>query len=65
MRDNAYRAARWKAKFKTDRVKSTLDDLRDQMAMNYDVAAGVIVAMELQVKEITNAAGVSSALYVI
>ena len=34
------------------------------MAMNYDVAAGMIVAMELQVKEVINAAGVSTALYV-
>jgi len=64
VRDNSYREARWKAKFKTDRIKSTLDDLRDQMAMNYSAAAGQINAMEMQVKQVINEAGVSTIFYV-
>jgi len=64
MRDSAYRVARWNAKFNTDRVKSTLDVLKAQMAANYEAAAGEINAMEMQVKQAINEAGVSTALYV-
>jgi hypothetical protein len=58
------RASRWKAKYKTDRVKATLDDMRDEMAARYEAAVADLVTMELQVKEILNASGVSTAMYV-
>ena len=64
MRDNSYREARWKAKFKTERIKSTLDDLKDQMAMNYSAVAGQINAMEMQVKQVINQNGVTTIFYV-
>jgi len=62
--DPKKRSERWKAKFNTERVKQTLDDMRDDMAARYREAAARLVAMELKVKEVLNQEGVSTILYV-
>jgi len=38
MADPVKSAARWKAKYKVERVKDTLNDLREGMAVRYEAA---------------------------
>jgi hypothetical protein len=64
MTDPVKRAARWKAKYKTQRVKDTLDDLREDMATRYAAAMTQVCAMETKVRETINACGVSTTQYV-
>jgi hypothetical protein len=64
MTDPGKRAARWKAKYNTQRLKDTLDDLRDGMANRYEAAMTQVCAMETGVREVINAAGVSTTQYV-
>ena len=64
MSDPVKRAERWKAKYKTQRVKETLDDIREDMAKRYEAAIADVCVMEGKVKEVINAAGVSTSLYV-
>jgi len=64
MSDPVKRAERWKAKYKTQRVKETLDDIREDMAKRYEAAIAEVCVMESKVKEVINAAGVSTSLYV-
>ena len=64
MDDATRRAANWEAKYNTERVKATLDDLHAKMAERYRAAVAPLVAMEKEVKEVLNGCGVSTALYV-
>ena len=59
----AQRIAKWDAKFKTDRVKAVLDDMRDTMYQNVQATFPQITAMELQVKQVLDGLGVSVAQY--
>jgi len=59
----AQRIAKWDAKFKTDRIKATLDDERPNMYMNVQAVFPLITAMELQVKQVLDGLGVSVAQY--
>ena len=59
----AQRIAKWDAKFKTDRVKSALDDMRPTMFTNVQAVFPLIAAMELQVKQVLDGLGVSVAQY--
>ena len=64
MADPVKSAARWKAKYKVERVKDTLNDLREGMAVRYEAAMTELCAMEGKVKEVINAYGVSTSQYV-
>jgi len=64
MSDPVKRAERWKAKYKVERVKDTLNDIREDMGKRYEAAIAEAGAMEGKVKEVINTAGVSTALYV-
>jgi len=64
MSDPVRRAARWKAKYKLERVNDTLGDLREDMAKRYEAIIADVCAMEGKVKEVLNASGVSSSMYV-
>jgi hypothetical protein len=64
MTDPKKRADRWKAKYNLKRVNETLGDLREDMAARYEAAMTQVYAMEMKVKEIINAAGVSTSQYV-
>ncbi|MBM3323275.1 hypothetical protein FJY69_07350 [candidate division WOR-3 bacterium] len=59
----AQRIAKWNAKFNTERIKGALDDMRPTMFSNVQAVFPLITAMELQVKQVLDLAGVSSALY--
>jgi hypothetical protein len=64
MTDPTKRAERWKAKYNLKRVNETLNDLRDDMAKRYEATITQVCAMETKVKEVINAAGVSTSQYV-
>ena len=64
MTDPTKRAERWKAKYNLKRVNETLGDLREDMAKRYEAAMTQVCAMETKVKEVVNAAGVSTSQYV-
>jgi hypothetical protein len=64
MPDANERARRWRAKYDTDRVKQSLDVQRDTMAARYEAAMVDVVAMEDQVRQVLNGAGVPTAAFV-
>jgi hypothetical protein len=64
MSDPVKRAERWKAKYKVERVKDTLNDIREDMGKRYEAAIADVCVMEGKVKEVINTAGVSTVLYV-
>jgi hypothetical protein len=64
MADPTKSTARWKAKYNLKRVNETLNDLREGMAMRYEVAMTELSVMEGKVKEVINAYGVSTSWYV-
>jgi len=64
MTDPKKRADRWKAKYNLKRVNETLTDLREDMAARCEAAMNQVYAMEMKVKEVINAAGVSTSQYV-
>lgn len=61
--DPARRIQAWNDKFKTDRVKATLDDRLPSMTQQVASVFPLITAMELQVKQVLDGLGVSMALY--
>jgi hypothetical protein len=61
--DPARRIAKWNAKFNTERVKGALDDMRPAMLANVQAVFPLLAAMELEVKQVLDLAGVSVALY--
>lgn len=61
--DPVKRIARWNAKFNTERIKATLDDLRPTMLQGVTSAFPQLVAMELQVKQVLDEEGVSIIQY--
>jgi len=63
MMDPARRIAKWNAKFDTERVKATLDVMRPTMLANVTAVFPMITAMELQVKQVCDGAGVPTIQY--
>ena len=63
MMDPTRRIAKWNAKFNTERVKATLDDMRPAMLANVTAVFPMITAMELQVKQVCDGAGVATIQY--
>ena len=63
MMDPARRIAKWNAKFDTERVKATLDVMRPAMLANVTAVFPLITAMELQVKQVCDGAGVPTIQY--
>ena len=59
MMDPAKRIANWNAKYNTERIKATLDDKRPAMLASVTAVFPMITAMELQVKQVCDGAGVS------
>jgi hypothetical protein len=58
------RIQNWAAKFKTDRVKASLDEKRQAMLERYADVTARLCAMEISVKQLLDFAGVSTILYV-
>ncbi|MBN2465157.1 hypothetical protein JXD38_06005, partial [candidate division WOR-3 bacterium] len=55
---------RWLVKYNLERVSKTLADLQGKMAEHYQAAMVGLCAMETDVKQVINAAGVSTSQYV-
>jgi hypothetical protein len=58
--DPAKRIANWNAKYNTERIKATLDDKRPAMLASVTAVFPMITAMELQVKQVCDGAGVKT-----
>ena len=58
MIDPTKRIAKWNAKYDTTRVKAILDEMRPTMLANVTAVFPMITAMELQVKQVCDGAGV-------
>jgi hypothetical protein len=63
MMDPAKRIAKWNAKYDTTRVKAILDEMRPTMLANVTAVYPMITAMELQVKQVCDGAGVATIQY--
>ena len=54
------RISNWDAKYKTDRIKATLDDKRDAMLSRVTAVVPALAAMESQVKQVVDGLGVET-----
>jgi hypothetical protein len=63
MPDPFRRINKWNAKFNTERIKATLDDMRPTMLQNVQAVFPQIALMEAQVKQTCDASGVSTIQY--
>ena len=63
MMDPAKRIANWNAKYNTERIKATLDDKRPAMLASVTAVFPMITAMEIQVKQVCDGAGVPTIQY--
>jgi hypothetical protein len=63
MTDPTKRIANWNAKYDTTRIKATLDAMRPNMLANVSAVFPMIAAMELQVKQVCDGAGVPTIQY--
>ena len=63
MIDPTKRIAKWNVKYNTERIKATLDELRPTMLANVSAVTPMITAMELQVKQVCDGAGVPTIQY--
>jgi hypothetical protein len=61
--DPAARIAKWNTKYNTERIKATLDELRPAMLQKVTAVFPMITAMELQVKQVCDGAGVPTRDY--
>jgi len=63
MIDPTKRIANWDAKYDTTRIKATLDAKRPAMLQSVNAVTPMITAMELQVKQVCDGAGVPTIQY--
>jgi hypothetical protein len=63
MIDPTKRIAKWNVKYNTERIKATLDEMRPTMLQNVTSVTPMITAMELQVKQVCDGAGVPTIQY--
>lgn len=61
--DPAKRIANWNVKYNTERIKATLDEKRPGMLASVTAVFPMITAMELQVKQVCDGAGVPTIQY--
>jgi hypothetical protein len=63
MIDPTKRIANWNVKYNTERIKATLDEKRPAMLANVTAVFPMIAAMELQVKQVCDGAGLPTIQY--
>jgi hypothetical protein len=63
MSDPTKRIARWNAKFNTERIKATLDDLRPDMLQSVSGVFPQLADMESQVKQVLDGLGLPTVQY--
>lgn len=61
--DPTKRIARWNVKYDTERIKATLDAMRDTMYARVQAVFPLIAAMETQVKQVLDGEGVATIQY--
>jgi hypothetical protein len=61
--DPAARIAKWNTKYNTTRIKEALDEMRPAMLQKVTAVFPMITAMELQVKQVCDGAGVPTRDY--
>ena len=61
--DPAARIAKWNTKYNTTRIKDMLDEMRPTMLQKVTAVFPMITAMELQVKQVCDGAGVPTRDY--
>jgi hypothetical protein len=61
--DPAARIAKWNTKYNTERIKATLDEMRPTMLQKVTAVFPMLTAMELQVKQVCDGAGVPTRDY--
>ena len=61
--DPAARIAKWNTKYNTERIKATLDEMRPAMLQKVTAVFPMITAMELQVTQVCDGAGVPTIQY--
>ena len=64
MSDPNQRLMNWQIKTDTGKVKAILDDLRPDMLKHYEAAVAGICEMETKARQMLNAAGVHTIMYV-
>ena len=64
MPDKMRRFTSWNAKYNTERIKATLDDMRKDMQSRYQAAMAAMLANDTKVKGVLNGKSVSTILYV-
>jgi hypothetical protein len=64
MPDKMKRFTSWNVKYNTERIKATLDDMRNDMQARYQAAMTAMLANDIKVKGVLNGKGVSTILYV-
>jgi len=64
MTDPNQRLIAWQTKTDTGRVKAALDTLRPDMLKHYEAAVASLCEMETKVRQMLNAAGVHTIMYV-
>jgi hypothetical protein len=64
MADVTRRVSRWKRKFTPERAKSVLDAIYDDMVPRYEAAVIELCTMEDKARQVLNASGVHTSLYV-
>ena len=64
MSDPVKRVSAWMRKYNIERVKATLEELKPEMAQRYQAAVADLYAMEMKTKEVLNAQGVQTILYI-
>jgi hypothetical protein len=62
--DKLRRFSSWKAKYNTERIKATLDDMRPDMERRYIEAMTRLLIVDTKVKQALNSEEVSTILYV-
>ncbi len=63
MEDPTRRIAKWNAKYNTERMKATLDEMRPGMYQRVQAVFPELTAMELEVKQVLDLAGVPTRDY--
>jgi hypothetical protein len=64
MPDKMKRFTSWNAKYNTERIKATLDEMRPDMQARYQAAMTAMFANDMKVKQVLNGKSVSTILYV-
>ena len=64
MPDKMKRFTSWNVKYNTERIKATLDEMRNDMQARYQTSMAAVLANDIKIKGVLNGKSVSTILYV-